>query len=65
MAPLQWRVAKGPFTKEARVLSGQAGHTHGKTPLPTALIAVWDPKVCVPKMAQINTSFCKYHSFPL
>ena len=20
---------------------------------------------CVPKMAQINTSFCKFHSFPM
>ena len=24
-----------------------------------------DPKICVPKMAQINLSFCKFHFFPL
>ena len=24
----------------------------------------WNPKVCVPKMAQINMSFCKFHFFP-
>ena len=26
---------------------------------------VWDPKVCVPKMAQINISSCKCHVFPI
>ena len=25
---------------------------------------VWNPKVCAPKMAQINISFCKFHFFP-
>ena len=24
---------------------------------------VWNPKFCVPKLAQINISFCKFHSF--
>ena len=26
---------------------------------------VWNPKVCVPKMADINISFCKFQYFPL
>ena len=25
---------------------------------------VWNPKICVPKIAQTNSSFCKFHFFP-
>ena len=25
----------------------------------------WNPKNCEPKMAQINISYCKFHSFPI
>ena len=25
---------------------------------------VWNPKVCVPKIARINISFCNFHFFP-
>ena len=24
----------------------------------------WNPKVCVPKIAQINISFCRFHFLP-
>ena len=26
---------------------------------------MWDPKVCVPEMAQSNVTFTKFHYFPL
>ena len=46
---------------------GGEGHPTTSTPVQACIRreGVWNPKVCVPQMAQINISFCKFHFFPL
>ena len=64
------RATRRPIATHAPPMS--AGHVLAPAaPLPRVVQkglwgggGVWNPKVCVPKIAQINISLCKFHFFP-